>query len=117
MPTTPPKTFASVSLCRVNDFPEKKKDADGVSTLNIDQDCFGARKGKVSVGKWEKDKTLEITADVDISKIKDTGLDVDDDSGSVTVTISAGWCKPLEDAIDDFEKLQQALIDNPPTGG
>jgi hypothetical protein len=99
--------FGAVSVCRVDDFPEKKVDADGVATEVIHQSCFAARKGTVTVKSYTADKTLDISGDVDFSRVEADGINPDDDSGAATVTISAGWCEDLENFLDDAKKLEE----------
>lgn len=98
--------IGSVSICRTNTFPIVKKDDDGTSRIVRDVDCFGSQKGSIDVGKWTKDGALEVTADIDLGKVRAAGIDPKDDSGSVKVKITAGWCETLEKALNDCKKLQ-----------
>lgn len=87
---------ASVSVCRVNDYPEEDN-----GELKTDEDCFIALEGTVTVQKWENEATFQVVADVDLVESDD----IDQDVGTVTLNISAGFCAPLQDALDDLDKI------------
>ncbi len=98
----------AVTICRVNDWPEKKKDRDGVASIKDHQTCFAGVKGTVDVNQYTEDETLEIVGDVDLSRANpSSGVNPDNDDGAATVTISGGWCEGLENALDDFTQLQE----------
>ena len=111
-PTTPPTTIGSVSVCRTDDFPEKKKNKDGTVELKSHVSCFNAATGSVEVKQYTTDKTLQITADVDLSR---DDLFPDDDAGAATINISGGWCEELEKSLDDNDRLVEDR-NAPPTG-
>jgi hypothetical protein len=106
-PDTKATDTAFVQICRVDNWPEKKISKDKVPSLVTHQTCFDAKKGTANVKSWSKDKTLSIAADTSFSRDESTGPNPDDDSGAAGITISAGWCQDLEQALDDEKKLQE----------
>jgi hypothetical protein len=103
-PEQNPDTIGGASICRVDDWPEAKKQKDGSLVLREHTSCFNAKKGSVTVKQYTKDKTVLITAKVDFSR---DDLFPDDNAGSADVTISAGWCEELEKNLDDLKKLEE----------
>lgn len=89
---------SDVTVCRVNDHPQED---DGV--FEADADCWVGLEGTVTVQKWEDENTFQVVADVTLAEQDD----LDNDVGDVVLTINAGYCAPLQDALDDAEQIEE----------
>jgi hypothetical protein len=106
-PTDDNDAVANLTICRVNDHPSVDSPSDGVYVVQPDQDCYLAKKGKITVSKYDQDKAFTMTAEVELTPLKDDGTirNIDDDAGKVQIDINAAYCKGLEDALQDEKDL------------
>jgi hypothetical protein len=117
-PVTDQDVFSSVTICRVNDWPEADEDANDNPVVDADQDCWGAIEAVVTVGAYEPGASFDVVAEAVMGEIDpDTGIDPDEDVGEVKITVHASYCEPLEKALDDTEDVQKDLPDVLTGGG
>ncbi len=112
-PTDDGDIVAQLMICRVNDHPKVDEPEDHQFEVARDEDCYLAKKGSLAVTKYEEERTLAITAEVETTPLdSDGGVDdVDDDSGEVVVTISAAHCPTLEEEIQNMKDIMEDAID------
>lgn len=104
------KVFAGVSVCRVNDHPTVGEDDNDFPIVETDQNCFSAIQADVEIVKWVEGETFEVKATATLGDFEDFDPINDEepnDVGDVEIAISAGFCKPLQDALDDAEKIAE----------
>jgi hypothetical protein len=88
--------LSSVSVCRINDHPQERR-----GELRVDQDCWVGKVGDVEVLKWESEKSFHARADVDLAEQED----IEEEVGTVIIEVNAGYCQPLQDALDELEDI------------
>lgn len=111
-PTDDEDAVANLSICRVNDHP-KVDESDDVYTVERDEDCFVAKKGTLTVSKYESEKAFTVTAEVELTALDGDGTikDIDDDAGEVVVNINAGHCPTLEEEIQNMSDIIEDAMD------
>lgn len=93
------------SICHVTGFPEENR---GLVVKNAD--CWEAVEGNVKLENLEDEASLQVVADVKLAKLEPIGgnastIDEDKVVGDTVVTINAGFCEPLQGAIDDYDDI------------
>jgi hypothetical protein len=98
----------SVTVCRVNDHPEVDEDDLDQPTVDEDADCYAPLEADIEVKKYEPEETFETESLVTLASVEEIATDDDPrDVGDVTINISAAHCKPLQDALDDAEDIEE----------
>lgn len=105
-PTDDEDAVANVRICRVNDHPTVEEDND-MYFVERDQDCWVAKKGTLTVSKYESEKAFTIVAEVELTALDGDGVikDIDDDDGEVVVNINGAHCPTLEEEIQNMEDI------------
>lgn len=104
------KVFGGVSICRVNDHPSVGEDDNDFPTIETDENCFSAIDADIEIVKWVPGETFEATATATMYDVDDFDPIEDDepnDVGEVEIKVGAGFCKPLQDALDDAEQIAE----------
>ncbi|MCC7111616.1 MAG: hypothetical protein IT382_20140 [Deltaproteobacteria bacterium] len=111
-PTDDEDAVANVRICRVNDHPTVEEDND-VFFVERDQDCWLAKKGTLTVSKYESAKAFTVTAEVELTALDGDGTikDIDDDAGEVVVNINAAHCPTLEEEIQNMADIIEDALD------
>ncbi|MBI1944564.1 MAG: hypothetical protein HYS27_02650 [Deltaproteobacteria bacterium] len=112
-PTDDKDVVASLMICRVNDHPKVDEPDDHQFVVERDQDCYLAKKGTLSVTKYDQDKTLTITAEVELTPLDSDGAvkDVDEDAGEVVVNINSAHCPTLEEEMQNTKDIIEDALD------
>lgn len=112
-PTDDEDAIANLTICRVNDHPKVDEPDDGNFVVERDQDCFVAKKGTLTVNKYDGAKAFTITAEVELTALDGDGQikDIDDDAGEVTVNINSAHCPTLEEEIQNMEDIIEDAMD------
>ena len=104
------KVFGGVTVCRVNDHPSVGEDDNDFPIVETDQTCFSAIDADIEIVKWVPGETFEATATATMYDVDDFDPINDDepnDVGEVEIKVGAGFCKPLQDALDDAEQIAE----------
>lgn len=111
-PTDDEDAVANVRICRINDHPTVEEDND-VFFVERDQDCWLAKKGTLTVSKYESAKAFTVTAEVELTALDGDGTikDIDDDAGEVVVNINAAHCPTLEEEIQNMADIIEDALD------
>lgn len=98
---------AGLTICRVNDHPKVDEPEDHMFVIERDADCYLAKKGTLTVSKYEENKTLVINAEVELTPLDSDGAvdDVDDDAGEVVVNINSAYCPTLEEEMQNTKDI------------
>lgn len=112
-PTDDEDAVANLSICRVNDHPKVDEPDDGNFVVERDEDCYVAKKGTLTVTKYDAAKVFTITAEVELTALDGDGQikDIDDDHGEVVVTINASHCPTLEEELQNAEDIIEDAMD------
>ncbi len=112
-PTDDEDVTAGLTICRVNDHPKVDEPEDHMFVVERDQDCYLAKKGTLTIGKYEENKTLTITAEVELTPLDSDGAvdDVDDDAGEVVVNINSAYCPTFEEELQNTENIYEDALE------
>lgn len=111
-PTDDGDLVAGLTICRTNDHPKLDEPDEHQFKIERDQDCYLAKKGSVTVEKYEESKTLTIKAEVELTPVESDGsVDLDEDAGEVVVNINAGHCPTLEEEIQNAKDIVEDNLD------
>lgn len=101
--------IGSLGVCRVNDHPSVDEDDNDIAFVEADADCWGVIEADVEIVKWEKETAFEAKATATLGDFEDfEPLDPDDepkDVGDVEISISAGHCAPLQEALEELDDI------------
>jgi hypothetical protein len=108
--------IGGLGVCRVNDHPSVDENDADIAFVEADADCWGVIEADVEIVKWEEETAFEGKATATLGDFEDFDItDPDDepkDVGDVEISISASHCPSLQDALDDFNKIQEDALED-----